>query len=102
MKAQLLVSPPLKKTQQGYSIVEWMVVIFLSLFLTAGLLTIFVSSKRATTESLGSGERLENASFALQILARDLKQAYFFALATGENKSLWERILRQGITLSML
>ncbi len=80
----------LKKSQLGYSIVEWMIVIFLGLFLTAGLLTIFVSSQRATTESLSSGERQENASFALQILTRDLKQAYFFAQTTGENKDLWE------------
>ena len=76
--------------QSGYSIVEWMVVIVLTLFLTAGLLTIFVSSKRATTESLNSGERQENAAFALQLLTRDLKQAYFFAQATGDNKDVWD------------
>ena len=80
----------LKKSQLGYSIVEWLIVIVLTLFLTAGLLTVFVSSQRATTESLSSGERQENASFALQVLTRDLKQAYFFAQATGENKSLWD------------
>ena len=79
-----------KKNQLGYSIVEWMIVIALMLFLTAGLLTVFVSSRRATTESLSSSERQDNASFALQILTRDLKQAYFFAQATGENKSLWD------------
>jgi type IV pilus assembly protein PilW len=78
------------KKQQGYSIVEWMIVIVLTLFLTAGLLTVFVSSKRATTESFNSSERLENAAFAIQILTRDLKQSYFFAQATGDNKSLWD------------
>lgn len=76
--------------QQGYSLVEWMIAIFLTLFLISGLLTVFVSSKRATDEALGSSERLENATFALQLLVKDLKQAYFFAQATGENKSLWE------------
>ncbi|MCW8994453.1 MAG: PilW family protein [Psychromonas sp.] len=80
----------LRMKQLGYSIVEWMIVIVLTLFLTAGLLTVFVSSKRATTESLRSSERQENGAFALQILARDLKQAYFFAQATGENKNLWK------------
>jgi type IV pilus assembly protein PilW len=75
--------------QAGYSIVEWMIAIMLALFLTSGLLSVFVSSKRATTEALGTGERQENATFALQILVRDLKQANFFAQATGENKSLW-------------
>ena len=84
--------PPhlLRKNQLGYSIVEWMIVIVLTLFLSAGVLTVFVSSQRATTESLTTSERQENAAFALQILTRDLKQAYFFAQATGENKSLWD------------
>jgi len=77
------------KKQAGYSLVEWMIAIMLSLFLTAGLLGVFVSSQRATNEALGSGERQENASFALQLLTRDLKQTNFFSQATGENKSLW-------------
>jgi len=94
------------KYQSGYSIVEWMIVIMLTLFLTAGLLTVFVSSQRATTASLSRGEmqenatfalqlltkdlKQENATFALQLLTKDLKQAYFFAQATGENRSLWD------------
>ena len=82
--------PSFSMKQRGYSIVEWMIVIFLTLFLTAGLLTVFISSKRATDDSLNSSERLENGSFALQLLTKDLKQAYFFAQATGENKSLWD------------
>jgi len=81
---------PSCKSQLGYSIIEWMIVIMLTLFLTAGVLTIFVSSQRATTQSLGSSERQENGAFALQLLTRDLKQAYFFAQATGENKELWD------------
>ena len=76
--------------QAGYSLVEWMITIVLTLFLTAGLLSIFVSSHRATSEVMTSGERQENGTFALQLLARDLKQAYFFSQATGENKDLWE------------
>ena len=78
------------KKQSAYSIVEWMIVIVLSLFLTVSLLSVFVSSKRATTESLSRGERQENAAFAMKILTRDLKPAYFFAQATGDNKNLWD------------
>lgn len=77
------------KSQAGYSLVEWMITIMLALFLTAGLLSVFISTQRATNEALGSGERQENATFALQLLVRDLKQANFFEEATGENKSLW-------------
>jgi type IV pilus assembly protein PilW len=76
--------------QVGFSLVEMMIAIMLSLFLTAGLLAIFVSSQRATNEAIGSGERQENATFALQLLVKDLKQANFFSQATGENKSLWD------------
>lgn len=85
-----LISPNTISKNSGFSLVELMVAIMLSLFLTAGLLGVFVSSQRATNEALGSGERQENATFALQLLTRDLKQAYFFSQATGENKSLWK------------
>ncbi|PKG40797.1 PilW family protein [Psychromonas sp. Urea-02u-13] len=85
--ASSLTSP---NKQTGFSLVELMIAIMLSLFLTAGLLAVFVSSQRATNQALGSGERQENATFALQLLAKDLKQANFFAQATGENKSLWD------------
>jgi type IV pilus assembly protein PilW len=83
-------SPTFLTKQVGFSLVELMIAIMLSLFLTAGLLAIFVSSQRATNEALGSGERQENATFALQLLVKDLKQANFFAQATGENKNLWD------------
>lgn len=77
------------KKQLGYSIVELMIAITLTLFLTAVVFTIFLSSQGITTGLLDSGERQENGAFALQILTRDLKQAYFFAEATGENTEMW-------------
>lgn len=79
---------PLNK-QSGYSLVEWMIAIMLSLFLTAIIFSVFISSQRATNEILISGERQENGKIALQLITKDLKQAYFFSQATGENKSLW-------------
>ncbi len=80
----------MQKKQLGYSIVEWMIVIALTLFLSAGVFSVFISSQRATTVALDSDERQENAAFALQILTRDLKQAYFFAGATGDNADIWD------------
>lgn len=73
----------------GFSLVEMMIAIVLSLFLMAGMLSIFVSSRVATSKTIDSGERQENATFALQLLTKDLKQAYFFAQSTGENKASW-------------
>jgi len=76
--------------QSGYSLVEWLITIVLALFLTAGLLSIFVSSQRASNEVKSSRDRQDAGSFALQLLARDLKQAFFFSGATGDNKDLWD------------
>lgn len=84
-------SPPYPSSKHsGYSLVEWLVAIVLILFLTAGLFSIFISSRQATTESLTSSARQESANFALQLLVRDLKQAYFMAQATGENSDIWD------------
>lgn len=77
---------------KGFTIVELMIVIVLALFITAGIFTIFVSSKRLTSETITASESLENGAFAMQILVRDLKQSYFFAQATGNNKEDWEAI----------
>jgi len=88
MNSYRFTSPLSKKS--GFSLVESMVAITLGLFLTAGLLAIFVSSHRTTNQTLDSGDRQENAVFALQLLAKDLRQSYFFAQATGENKDLWD------------
>ncbi|MDA7745769.1 PilW family protein [Psychromonas sp.] len=82
-------SMSLSRFQTGYSLVEWMITIVLALFLTAGLFSIFISSRAVTSESLSGSERQESATFAMQLLVRDLKQAYFFAQSTGENSSLW-------------
>lgn len=90
MKQSSIISFSIPLTKQaGYSLVELMIAIMLSLFLTAGLLGVFISSQRATNEALGSSERQENATFSLQLLVKDFKQANFFSQATGENKSLW-------------
>lgn len=82
-------SRSLQQNQLGYSLVEWLIAIVLILFLTTGLFSIFIASREATTESLNSSERQETATFAMQLLVRDLKQSYFLAQATGENGSLW-------------
>ncbi len=83
---------PLPGKQGGFSLVELMVVIVLALFVIAGIFTVFVSSKRLTAETLVASEQLENGAFSMQILSRDLKQSYFFAQTTGENKDLWNNI----------
>lgn len=85
-------------TSKGFSLVELMIVIMLALFITAGVFTVFISSKRLTSETITTSESLENGAFAMQILVRDLKQSYFFAQASGENKDLWSNIPASSIS----
>ncbi|WP_028864170.1 PilW family protein [Psychromonas aquimarina] len=75
--------------QKGYTIVELMVVLVVSLFLVGGILSVFVATKALTKETISASNRQENAAFALQALSQDLKQSYFFAEASGENNGLW-------------
>ncbi|WP_019615575.1 PilW family protein [Psychromonas ossibalaenae] len=74
---------------KGYTIVELMVVLVVSLFLVGGILSVFVATKALTKETISASARQENAAYALQALSRDLKQSYFFAEASGENNGLW-------------
>jgi len=87
-------------SQSGFTLIEWLISIVITLFLTAGLLSIFVASRQATSESIKVNERQENGIFAMQILARDLKHAYFFGLATGIDASLWSDDKIPAITTS--
>lgn len=63
----------------GFSLVELMVAMLLSLVLLAGVVTIFISS-RATYERTDQVSRLqENGRFALDSIVRDLRSAGFTA-----------------------
>ncbi len=73
----------MKRFQQGYTLIEWMVVIAIGLFLTAGLSSIFVASKGSTVSTQQVGELQEKGRFALQIITQDLKHVGFWGEFTG-------------------
>jgi type IV pilus assembly protein PilW len=80
--------------QQGFSLVELMIAITLSLVLTLGVIEIFSSSKQTNRTQSALGNLQENARFALDMLSYDIRMAGNIGcnrtaavnnLATGDN-----------------
>ncbi|MFC1748855.1 PilW family protein [Pseudomonadota bacterium] len=64
--------------QQGFSLVEMMVAITISLILLAGVLQIFMSSKQANRMQEAMSRLQENGRFAVQFIVRDVRLADFW------------------------
>ncbi|NCO72258.1 MULTISPECIES: PilW family protein [Shewanella] len=69
--------------QRGLSLVELMVAMLISLFLTAGLFTMFSMSSSNVTTTSQFNQLQENGRIALAILERDLSQLGFMGDFTG-------------------
>jgi len=66
-----------RKCQRGLTLVELMVAMAISLIVLAGVITIFVNSKRAYALQEQYATMQENARFAFNFMARDLRGAGF-------------------------
>ena len=64
---------------RGFTIIEFMIAMTLSLLVLAALTAAFVSSSRSRTEIEKANEQIENGRFALQILTDDLEMAGFLS-----------------------
>lgn len=64
-----------RTTQHGVTIIELMIAMVLGLFLLAGVLTIFVSSKQAYRTNDALSRVQESGRFAMEFLSRDLRNA---------------------------
>lgn len=76
--------PPQRRArgkQCGFSIVEMMVAVLIGLFLMAGAISMLVTSKRTYTIQEDLSRIQENARFAMEFLARDLRMAGYFGCA---------------------
>jgi type IV pilus assembly protein PilW len=68
--------------QGGFTLVELMVALAISLGLVAALVTLAVRNSRSTAELEESGRQIENGRYALELLADDISLAgYFGALS---------------------
>ncbi|WP_133406230.1 PilW family protein [Parashewanella tropica] len=73
---------------QGFSLVELMVSMVISLFLTLGLFTMFRMSSTNVTTTSQFNDLQENGRMALALMERDLSQTAFMGDMTGERLML--------------
>jgi type IV pilus assembly protein PilW len=72
-----------RRSQSGMSLVELMVAMVISLFLTAGIFTMFSMSSSNVTTTSQFNQLQENGRIALAIMERDISQLGFFGDMTG-------------------
>ncbi|MDO6610058.1 PilW family protein [Shewanella sp. 1_MG-2023] len=75
--------PKKLKIQAGLSLVELMVTMLISLFLTVGIFTMFNMSSSNVTSTSQFNQLQENGRIALSIIERDMSQLGFTADITG-------------------
>lgn len=68
----------IRTRQQGFSLVELMVGITLSLLLLTALGSLYLSTTRTRSEFSNSAEQMENGRYALDMLNREIELAGFF------------------------
>jgi type IV pilus assembly protein PilW len=73
----------LKNIETGFSLVELMVAMLISLFLSAGLFSMFAMSSANVTTTSQFNQLQENGRIALALIERDLSQAGFMSYSTG-------------------
>jgi type IV pilus assembly protein PilW len=81
--------------QRGFTLVELMVAITVSLLLMLGLTVVFVGNSRSFTENERSSQQIENGRYALALLSEGIRHAGFY----GEVADVTNLILTPAITL---
>ncbi len=64
---------------RGYSLIELMVSITISLMILAGLVTLFANNGRERDEIQRANQQTENGQYALEVIGDDLREAGYFA-----------------------
>lgn len=70
--------PASRRRQSGFSLIELMVAIAISLLVVAGLVTVLVNLSAANRELSKANDVIENGRFALQILRADVMHAGYW------------------------
>lgn len=76
-----------RRTIQGFSLVELMIAMAIGVMLLSGILTIFTSSRKSFDLSNEISGIQENARFAVERLASDVRMAGFQGCATSDGNS---------------
>ena len=71
-------SPSGLMRQRGFSLVELMISVTISLVILAGLSAMLVNVSRTNAEMAKSNSQIENGRFAVQVLENDLVHAGFW------------------------
>ena len=71
--------------QFGFTLVELMVALVIGLFLTAGMIQVYVSNKHTFRFSESISRIQENGRYAVDFIARDMRMADFWGCNRGEN-----------------
>lgn len=86
-----------KSRQSGFTLVEIMIALVIGLFLTAGMLQMYVANKHSFRFSDSLSRIQENGRYALAFIARDMRMADFWGCSRGEG--LFPNGLNAGCTL---
>jgi len=73
-----------RQSQMGLSLIELMIAITLSIFITAAMITLFVNSKQNYRLNENMSRLQENARFAMSFLARDIRMADYRTCVTAD------------------
>lgn len=68
----------MKKGQQGFTLIEIILSLFVGLVLFAGIMSVFVGMRTTTQETNSLGVLQENGRFALSVLSEDLMRQSFW------------------------
>jgi len=71
-------TPSVIKKQRGLSLIELMIALVLGLFITAGMIQLFIHSKQSYRIQENLSRVQENGRFAMEFLARDIRMAGYW------------------------
>ena len=80
----------------GFSLIELMVALVITLILIAGIGQIFLSSKKSFTIQNDLGRQQENGRYVLDTLAQDLRRAGYLGGALTIEKASWSLSVATG------
>jgi type IV pilus assembly protein PilW len=73
-----------RQSQKGLSLIELMIAITLSIFITAAMISLFVNSKQNYRLNENMSRLQENARFAMAFLARDIRMSDYRTCVTAD------------------